>query len=103
MLPLVNVICVAGDYYLYQPESILKTAGLTTDLSKKSAVDRFFVTSQIKTIASMASVVVKNALIPELKKLVDESKDEHIKLMRNMVHDEDEYDDMDPLLHEITA
>ncbi len=40
--------------------------GLTTELSKKTKVDRYFVTNQIKNIVGKASIVVGDNKIPEL-------------------------------------
>ena len=44
----------------------MKEPGLTAELSKKSQVDRYFVTSQIKSIAMKASIVVRDATVHEL-------------------------------------
>ena len=44
----------------------MKEPGLTAELSKKSQIDRYFVTSQIKSIAMKASFVVRDATVHEL-------------------------------------
>lgn len=64
--PICNVIYAKGEYYVYQADSLMKEPGLTAELSKKSQVDRYFVTSQIKSIAMKASVVVRDAKVHEL-------------------------------------
>lgn len=44
----------------------MRQPGLTTDLGEKSKGDRFFVTNQIKNISMKASIVVRDAKVPEL-------------------------------------
>ena len=71
--PLVNVIYTKGQYYIYQADSLLKEPGLTADLAAKTSVDRYFVTSQIKSIAMKASEVVNNTKLIELEKAYKEA------------------------------
>lgn len=42
---LCNVLYSKGDYYIYQSDSLLKQAGLTTELGQKTTSDRYFVTN----------------------------------------------------------
>lgn len=45
MKPLLNVLYQKGKYYIYQADSLLNEPGLAADLSKKTKIDRYFVTS----------------------------------------------------------
>ncbi len=64
--PLCNVLYHNGEYYVYQGQTLMNEPGLTTELSKKTKVDRYFVTNQIKSIVGKASIVVGDNKIPEL-------------------------------------
>ena len=43
-------------------------------MAQKSQVDRYFVTNQIKSIAMKASIVVNNAVLPELESALKAQK-----------------------------
>ena len=57
----------------------MKEPGLTAELSSKTKVDRYFVTSQIKSIAMKASLVVNNMKLLELEKAFKEANIDHNK------------------------
>ena len=90
MKPLVNVIYSKGQYYIYQADSLLKEPGLTADLAQKTQVDRYFVTSQIKSIAMKASLVVNNNKLLELEKAYKDNNIDHTKNKRKNPDDSDE-------------
>ena len=64
MRPLLNVLYAKGRYHVYQAASLMNEPGLSTNLTQKTKVDRYFVTNQIKSIAGKASTVVADSKIP---------------------------------------
>ena len=90
--PLCNILYNKGSYYIYQADSLMNEPGLSCALNQKTQVDRYFVTSQIKSIALKASIVVKNAKIPELEQAF---KDAKIDPKKHLKKDNDEWEDED--------
>ena len=73
--PMLSVVCVNGDYYAYQGESLKHGIGL----SKKCKTDRYFITDVIEKLASKAFLVVADSKVEELsnqKRNGDEEEDE---------------------------
>ena len=105
MKPLLNVLYQKGQYYIYQADSLLNEPGLAADLSKKTKIDRYFVTSQIKSIAGKASIVVANSRIPQIEKALELHENKHLKALKPLTQgeSEDEEDWLDPLYHESRA
>ena len=99
--PLVNVIYTKGHYYIYQAESLLKEPGLTADLAAKTSVDRYFVTSQIKSIAMKASLVVGHTRLIELEKAYEEAKMDSKSLQKiKQPEDSEESFEIEPISQE---
>ena len=93
--PLVNIIYSKGLYYIYQADSLLKEPGLTADLAQKTQVDRYFVTSQIKSIAMKASLVVNHTKLLELDKMYKENNYQQGKKKKKKMRYNDSDDSMD--------
>ena len=74
--PMLSVVCVNGDYYAYQGESLKHGIGL----SKKCKTDRYFITDVIEKLASKAFLVVADSKVEELNN-------------QNQKSDEDDEDD----------
>ena len=60
--PMLSVVCVNGDYYAYQGESLKHGIGLT----KECKTDRYFITDVIEKLASKAFLVVADSKVEEL-------------------------------------
>ena len=45
MRPLLNVLYSKGQYHIYQADTLLNEPGLSAELSKKTKIDRYFVTN----------------------------------------------------------
>ena len=105
MRPLLNVLYAKGKYHVYQADSLVNEPGLTTELSKKTKADRYFVTNQIKSIAGKASVVVADGVVQELADALEEPENKHLKALKPYLpsESEDEDDFLDPLYHEAQA
>ena len=75
--------------------------GLSTELAQKTQVDRYFVTSQIKSIAMKASVVVKTAKLSDMLSAFKKAKIDPKKHLKKEP-DSDCYssDEMEPLEQE---
>lgn len=100
--PLCNIVYSKGEYYVYQAESLLNEPGLTAQLTKKSKVDRYFVTNQIKSIASKASVVVNEFAEPSLVQAVTDAKKAGFREPRSSNDfDPDEDDELDSVKEEL--
>lgn len=99
--PLCNVIYTKGEYFIYQADSLMNEPGLSSELAQKTQVDRYFVTSQIKSIAMKASVVVKNAMLPDMLSAFKEAKIDHKKHLKKE-QEEDYYseEEMEPIEQE---
>ena len=73
--PMLSVVCVNGNYYAYQGESLKHGIGL----NKKCKSDRYFITDVIEKLASKAFLVVADSKIEELnnkKRNKDEDEEE---------------------------
>ena len=106
MRPLLNVLYAKGMYHIYQADTLLNEPGLSAELSKKTKIDRYFVTNQIKSIAGKASIVVADSKIPELEKALDEDENKHLKALKPFSpgdSDEEDIEFLDPLYHEARA
>ena len=82
MKPLLNVLYSNGKYYIYQADTLLNEPGLSTELTKKSKADRYFVTDQIKSIAGKASLVVADSVVPQIEQALELDKYNHIRQLK---------------------
>mmetsp|Transcript_16475 Transcript_16475/g.20878 ORF Transcript_16475/g.20878 Transcript_16475/m.20878 type:complete len:134 (+) Transcript_16475:69-470(+) len=105
MKPLLNILYSKGKYHVYQADSLLNEPGLSVDLSKKTKVDRYFVTSQIKSIAGKASIIAADAHVPQIEKALNLKENQHLKSLKPQEpgESEDDEDFLDPLYHESRA